>query len=65
LDSNLGIHFQIPITPTILTLQLQLDTDCNSGLANTTICEHGFFKHNWVKSAHRSRLKLETLDAFI
>ena len=33
--------------------------------ARTTICECGFSKHNWVKSDHWSRLKLETLDAFM
>ena len=58
-------HFQIPITLAILTLQLRLRIDYNFGLANTTICERGFSKHNWVKSGRKSRLKLETLDALI
>jgi len=58
-------HFQIPITPKILTLQLWLGTDCNFGLASTTICERGFSKQNWVKSDRKSRLKLETFDALM
>ena len=58
-------HFQIPITIAILTLQLRLGTNCNFGLANTTICERGMFKQDWVESDHRSRLKLETLDALM
>ena len=57
--------FQIPITPTISALQLRLGTNCNFGLASTTIYERGFSKHNWVKSHCRSRLKLETLDALM
>ena len=59
-------HFQIPIiTLAIETLQLRLGTNCNLGLASTTICERGFSKHNWVKNNCRSRLKLKTLDALI
>ena len=50
-------HFQTPITPAILTPQLQHDTDCNSGLASTTICERGFSKQDWVKSDVISPLK--------
>ena len=61
-----SIHFQIPINPTISTLHLRLVFDYNFGLASTTICEHGFSKQNWVKSDHKSRLKvLETLDALM
>ena len=60
-----SIYFQFPITPAILTLQLRLGTNCNFGLASTTICERGFSKQNWVKSDRRSRLKLETLDALM
>ena len=58
-------HFQILITLAISTLQLRLGTDYNFGLASTTTCEHGFSKHNWVKSDRRSRLKLETLDTLM
>ena len=59
LDSNLGTlaHFQIPIF-----LQFRL---CNFGLANTTICEHGFSKDNCMKSHRKSWLKLETLNALM
>ena len=57
-----SIHFQIPMTSALSTTQLRLGTDCNFGFASTTICERGFFKHNWVKSDRRSRLKLGTLD---
>ena len=54
-------HSQISMTPAISTmhwLQLRLG-NC------TTTCERGFSKHKWVKSARRSRLKLETLDALM
>ena len=58
-------HFQIPITPAILTLQLWLGIDCNFSLASTTICERGFSKQNLMKSDCRSRSKLKTLDALM
>ena len=58
-------NFQITITFAILTLQLQLGTDCNFGLASIAICECRFSKQRWVKSDHKSRLKLETLDALM
>ena len=32
-------------------------------LANIAICEHEFFKHDWVKSNRTSRSTLATLDA--
>ena len=60
-----SIHFQIPITPAISTLQLRLGIDYNFGLVSTTICEHGFPKHNWVKSDRKSPLKLETMNALM
>ena len=60
-----SINFQISITLAISTMQLRLSTDCNFGLISTTICECGFSKHKRVKSACRSRLKLETLDALM
>jgi hypothetical protein len=60
-----SIHFRIPITSAILTLQLRLGTDYNFGLASIAICEHGFPKKSWVKSDCGSRLKLETLDALM
>ncbi len=46
-------------------MQRRLGTDCNFGLTNTTICECGFSKQNWVKSDRKSRLKLKTLDALL
>ena len=62
-----SIHFQIPINPAISTLHLRLGTHYNFGLrhASTTICEGGFSKQIWVKGDHKSRLKLETLDALM
>ena len=56
-------HFQIPIVPAISTMWLWLGTNCNLGLASTTLCERGFSKQNWVKSDHRSQLKFDTWDA--
>ena len=54
-------HFQVPLTPATSTQhQLQLR------LASMDIyCECGFPKHNWVKSDHKSQLKLETSDALM
>ena len=52
-------HFQIPVTRAISPLQLQHDTDCNSGLASTTICERGFSTQDWMKSDGISPLNLK------
>ena len=60
-----SIHFQIPVTPAISTLQLRLGPNCNFGLASTAICERGFSKRNRVKSDRKSQLKLETLEALM
>ena len=46
-------------------MQLRLSTDSNFRLASTTTWERGFSKHNCMKSDRSSRVKLETLDAFI
>ena len=56
-------HFQILINPAILTMWLQLNTNCNFGLTSTSLCERRFSKQNWVNNNHRSRLKLDTWDA--
>ena len=58
-------HFQIPITTAISTMQLRLGTDCNFGLASTTVYERGFSKQFWVENDCKIRLKLETLDALM
>jgi hypothetical protein len=32
---------------------------------STVVCEHGFSKHNWVKSEMRTCLNLDTLNALM
>jgi hypothetical protein len=59
------LSFQISISFVILIMQLQLNTNCNFGSASTSICEHGFSKHNWVKSDRIRQMKLATLDALV
>ena len=46
-------HFQILVTPTILTLQLRVNTNYNFCLANTTICARGFSKCNYFSNMIR------------
>ena len=55
-NSNNSCNFNYA-TSTRHWLQLQL--------GNTTICKHGFFNHNWVKSDRKSQLKPQTLDALM